>query len=57
MAVSMSKTTPLVSAALAQALSTRRRTSIEFTAEGLVHHSDYAEVLVKPRVSGFACAA
>ena len=37
---SMSKTTDLVTAALAQALATRRRTSAEFTTEGLVHHSD-----------------
>jgi putative transposase len=37
---SMSKTTDLVTAALAQALSTRRRTSSEFTTEGLIHHSD-----------------
>ena len=36
----MSKTTDLVTAALAQALATRRRTSAEFTTEGLVHHSD-----------------
>jgi putative transposase len=37
---SMSKTTDLVTAALAQALATRRRASSEFTAQGLVHHSD-----------------
>ena len=37
---STSKTTDLVTAALAQALATRRRTSAEFTTEGLVHHSD-----------------
>jgi transposase InsO family protein len=37
---SMSKTTDLVTAALAQALATRRRADSEFTAEGLVHHSD-----------------
>jgi hypothetical protein len=36
----MSKTTDLVTAALAQALATRRRASSEFTARGLVHHSD-----------------
>jgi transposase InsO family protein len=36
----MSKTTDLVTAALAQALATRRRASSEFTAQGLVHHSD-----------------
>jgi len=38
--VSMSKTTDLVTAALAQALATRRRADSEFTARGLVHHSD-----------------
>jgi transposase InsO family protein len=37
---SMSKTTDLVTAALAQALATRRRADSEFTARGLVHHSD-----------------
>jgi putative transposase len=34
------KTTDLVTAALAQALATRRRTNAEFTSRGLVHHSD-----------------
>ena len=38
--VSMSKTSDLVTAALAQAFATRRRTSGEFTADGLIHHSD-----------------
>jgi putative transposase len=38
--VSTSKTTDLVSAALQQALFTRRRTDTGFTATGLVHHSD-----------------
>jgi putative transposase len=38
--VSTSKTTPLVLSGLEQALFTRRRTSMEFTAHGLVHHSD-----------------
>jgi len=37
---SMSKTTDLVTAALAQALATRRRADSEFTSRGLVHHSD-----------------
>jgi len=37
---SMSKTTDLVTAALAQALATRRRSDSEFTAQGLIHHSD-----------------
>ena len=38
--VTTSKTTPLVLSALEQALFTRRRTSMEFTAHGLLHHSD-----------------
>jgi transposase InsO family protein len=38
--VSMSKATPLVMAALEQALFTRRRHNARFTAEGLVFHSD-----------------
>jgi putative transposase len=38
--VATTKTTPLVLSALEQALFTRRRTSVEFTAQGLVHHSD-----------------
>lgn len=38
--VTTSTTTPLVLSALEQALSTRRRTSYQFTAAGLVHHSD-----------------
>ena len=37
---SMSKTTDLVTAALAQALGTRRRANAQFSAEGLIHHSD-----------------
>jgi putative transposase len=37
---SRSKTTDLVTSALAQALATRRRASSEFTAQGLIHHSD-----------------
>ena len=36
----LSKTTDLVTAALAQALTTRRRADAEFTARGLIHHSD-----------------
>ena len=36
---SMSKSTDLVTAALAQALATRRRANAQFTAEGLIHHS------------------
>lgn len=38
--VTTSKTTPLVLSALEQALFTRRRTSFEFTTDGLLHHSD-----------------
>jgi putative transposase len=38
--VSTSKTTPLVTAALEQALFTRRRGHAHFTATGLLHHSD-----------------
>jgi putative transposase len=37
---SMSRTTDLVTSALVQALVTRRRASSEFTAQGLIHHSD-----------------
>lgn len=36
----MSKEAPLVTDALEQALSLRRRTNTEFTATGLIHHSD-----------------
>lgn len=36
----MSRATELVTAALTQALATHRRSSSEFTARGLVHHSD-----------------
>lgn len=38
--VTTSKTTPLVLSALEQALFTRRRTRMEVTATGLLHHSD-----------------
>lgn len=38
--VSTSMTTPLVGSALEQALFCRRRTNVEFTTTGLVHHSD-----------------
>jgi transposase InsO family protein len=37
---SSSKTSDLVTGALQQALATRRRASSEFTASGLIHHSD-----------------
>ena len=35
-----SKSTPLVTSVLEQALFTRRRTDFSFTATGLIHHSD-----------------
>ncbi len=38
--VMTTKATPLVTSALEQALFTRRRTNVEFTATGLLHHSD-----------------
>lgn len=38
--VTTNQQTPLVLSALEQALFTRRRTSFQFTAHGLVHHSD-----------------
>lgn len=38
--VSTSMTTPLVTSALEQALFTRRRSNVEFTSTGLLHHSD-----------------
>jgi putative transposase len=38
--VTTTKQTPLVLSALEQALFTRRRTSYQFTPDGLVHHSD-----------------
>ena len=38
--VASSKTTPLVTSALEQALFTRRRGNAAFTATGLIHHSD-----------------
>jgi putative transposase len=38
--VTTTKTTPLVLSALEQALFTRRRSGMEFTGSGLVHHSD-----------------
>ena len=59
--VSMSKTSDLVTAALAQALATRRRASSEFTAHGLIHHSDagsqytalaFTEELAKAGIAG-----
>jgi putative transposase len=59
--VSTSKETPLVLSALDQALFTRRRTSFEFTAAGLVHHSDagsqytslaFTEALLEAGITG-----
>jgi transposase InsO family protein len=58
---STSKTTDLVTASLAQALSTRRRSCSEFTARGLIHHSDagsqytalaFTEELVEAGIAG-----
>lgn len=58
---SMTKTSDLVSAALAQALTTRRRASSEFTARGLIHHSDagsqytslaFTEELIEAGIAG-----
>jgi putative transposase len=56
--VSMSRTSDLVTAALAQALATRRRASSEFTAHGLIHHSDagsqlaFTEELAEAGIAG-----
>ena len=56
--VSMSKTTPLVIAALEQALFTRRRHNARFTAQGIVFHSDagsqggFNVVVATPRDGG-----
>ncbi len=58
---SMSKTTDLVTGALAQALATRRRASSEFTTHGLIHHSDagsqytalaFTEELIEAGIAG-----
>lgn len=38
--VSTNKTVDLVTAALAQALATRRRADADFSGQGLIHHSD-----------------
>ena len=59
--VSTSKTTPLVTSALEQALFTRRRGNADFTATGLVHHSDagsqytslaFTEALLEAGIAG-----
>ncbi len=58
--VSTSKTTSLVSAALEQALFTRRRGDAAFTATGLIHHSDarqytslaFTEALLEAGIAG-----
>lgn len=59
--VSRSKTTPLVSSALEQALFTRRRGNAAFTATGLLHHSDagsqytslaFTEALLEAGIAG-----
>lgn len=54
--VSGSKSTRLVSTVVQQALAARFRANTCFTATGIVHHADYAEVFVKPRNRVFACA-
>ena len=51
-ATSRSNDTDLVLAALSYAAWHR-----DYTQDDLIHHSDYAEVLVKPRNSELACAA
>ena len=53
--VTTSKHTCLVTDALRQALNVRQRRESRWEADGLVHHSDYAEVLVKPRFRELAC--
>ena len=59
--VTMSKTTPLVLSALEQALVTRRRIDVRFTATGLVFHSDagsqytsiaFTEALIEAGIAG-----
>ncbi len=59
--VSAAKTTPLVTSALEQALSTRRRGNAAFTATGLIHHSDagsqytslaFTEALLEAGIAG-----
>ena len=59
--VSTSKATPLVLSALEQALFTRRRTNVEFTSTGLLHHSDagsqyvslaFTEALLEAGITG-----
>lgn len=46
-----SQSTPLVTAALEQSLVTRHRTWIEFTAEGLLHHSGARAQYTSPAVT------
>lgn len=59
--VTTSKTTPLVLSALDQALFTRRWASFDFTADGLIHHSDagsqytslaFTEALIEAGIAG-----
>ena len=50
----MSKHTAFVQAAIRQAAARRRREGHPL--RGTVHHSDYAELCVKPRDRGMACA-
>ncbi len=53
--VATTMTTPLVLAALEMAVWTRAQEGVA-DLTGLVHHTDYAEVDVKPRIRGLACA-
>lgn len=59
--VTTSKTTPLVLSALEGAMATRRRSSFEFTTDGLLHHSDagsqytslaFTEALMEAGITG-----
>jgi len=52
--VATTMTTPLVLAALEMAVWTRAKEGVT-DLTGLVHHTDYAEVRVKPRSRGVAC--
>jgi transposase InsO family protein len=54
--VSTSKGAELVTRALDQAVNVRRRRNPTFVADGVIHHSDYAEVGVKPRSRRLPCA-
>ena len=53
--VSTSMSTDLVLDAINQAVFTRRREGVKDLSR-LIHHNDYAEPCVKPRIAGMACA-